>query len=78
MTTPPYLWLKNLGKTKICEFDVEVLIQQDVLWLNIPMDNPPIVTVFQSFKNLSKYPRGFLLTKHDDGVQVLEKLAVDR
>ena len=35
----------NLGKTKVCEFDVELLVEEDVLGLDVAVDNPLGVAV---------------------------------
>lgn len=38
-------WLQLAGKTKVCELDVHVIIQEDVLRLQIPMHNVEFVQI---------------------------------
>lgn len=42
------IFLQNLRNAHICNSEVALLIQNQILWLNVPMDNILFMHVFQS------------------------------
>ena len=43
-------------ETEVCNFDVEVVVEQDVLWLKVTMNNLKLVTVFDAGHDLLEEP----------------------
>ena len=42
-----HLRILNTGKTEIADLEVAVVVDEEVLWLQVPVDNPCGVDVFQ-------------------------------
>lgn len=35
---------KSPGQSKVCQFNDSFVVDQQILWLQIPMEDPPLVT----------------------------------
>ena len=51
---------KLLRAAKITNHDVILLIQEDIGWFYVLMNDIPVVEVFDSFQNLPEDPQDFL------------------
>jgi len=61
----------DLGKTKICDFDVSTKIEHDVLRFEISVDNIFLMQILNSQQNLDKVLFGlFLLEPHHSPLQM--------
>ena len=57
----PALFSDILGKTKIGDFDIAVMIKENILWLKIPVNNAIVVELEKSQGDLKKIETSLVL-----------------
>ena len=62
-------------ETEVGDLDVQVIVKQDIFWLEIPVDNLEFVAVFDAGHDLLEEPTGNLLRHTSICDDVLEQFA---
>lgn len=63
-------------EAKVCDFDVQIIIEQDVLGLQVPVSDVSRVYVVDAFEDLSHDVASLLLRQRHDRCEVVEELTV--
>ena len=66
------MWVLNAGKTEVANLQVAVLVDEDVGWLEIAMDDTGGVDILQSTENLVQEVLYELLLKRSGGKETVE------
>ena len=66
------------GEAKVCDFDVEGPVEHDVLWLEVSMDDPLIMSILKGHDNLLEVEPGSRLTESTTQGNEVEELSALR
>ena len=44
--------MQHLGKSKVSQLDIQVFVEEDIFWLDVPVNHTSPVTVLQRFCHL--------------------------
>lgn len=69
-------WLQHFGKSKVRYLHIQVIIEQYVLGLQIPVHYSLIMHVLQPLEHLPHDVTSLLFGERDDGREVVEQLPV--
>ena len=70
--------LHKSRESEVRDFDVEVLVEQNILWLQVAVADAERVEIFEAVNNLAEEPRGLLVRQAPVLNEVVEELAVRR
>jgi hypothetical protein len=57
----PLAFLYNFGQAKVCNLEVAIDVNQDVFWLDVPINNFQVVHELQTFDQLAEVELGLIL-----------------
>lgn len=65
----------TFGETKICNLDMTIMVNQEIFWFKISINDILLMKVHQAIHDFNEIEPGVFLTHSLDGFEVVEKLS---